>query len=137
LDGHDVRRGLVRRSGSHLFVALTIFGPDASRWAPEDHLVVLRDGEDNKLRWVDRTGGAEVDGSQFLVWRLEWPGGDVVRIRYFEGDELAHEEVITLGPADPRAAFAVLQGHEHALIADDWLDGATHLDASCRPPDRS
>ena len=74
----DVTRDPVRCSGSHLFVPFAIDGPGAGDWNPSDHVVIIRVGDDEKLKWLDGVGGVNDDGTAFFVWRLEWPGGDSI-----------------------------------------------------------
>ena len=116
-----VTRGPLRHSSSNLFVPFTIEGPAASDWAPENYVVIVRDGDDEKLQWVGGTGGVEGDGSRFYVWRLSWSGGHKVRIRYFADRDLLDDELVSLGEPDPEAAWAVLQDREFVLVDPDWF----------------
>lgn len=77
-------RGPLGIDRDELVVTYRVAGPDASVRFPMEHVVIGRPGDADKLTTRGGYGGAEEDGSAFFVWRLEWPGGDEVEIRYVE-----------------------------------------------------
>jgi hypothetical protein len=122
LGKHVITREPLRHSSRHLFVSLRVAGPEASEWAIEEHLVLLVEGYDEKLQWQEGTGGPEPDGTWFQVKRYGWHGGDTVRICYFDDDEMVDEELVTLGPPDPHAAAAAVEGQQFVFVSEDWFD---------------
>lgn len=122
LGRHVVTRGPVRHSSSHLFVPLGVAGPEARDWATEKHLVLLAQGYEEKLQWQEGTGGPEPDGTWFQVTRYAWQGGDAVRICYFHDGALVDEELVRLGPPDPLAAAAVMEGQRYVFVSGDWFN---------------
>jgi hypothetical protein len=109
----------VHCSGSQLFVPFAVDGPGAGDWDPSDHVVIVRPGDDEELRWLDGVGGIDTDGTAFFVWRLEWPGGDSIQIRYFDADQtFLAEQVAKVDTPDPNAGLTVLTGRS-VLVDDD------------------
>jgi hypothetical protein len=117
----EVTRDQVRCTDSHLFVAFALAGTGAGDWDPSDHVVIVRDGDDQKLRWIDGVSGVNNDGTAFVVWRLGWPGGDSIAIHYFDcGQALVAEQVVRIDAPDSNAGLKVLSGRS-VSVGDGWL----------------
>ena len=60
-------------------------------------------------------------GTAFFVWRLEWPGGDSIRIRYFDTDlTFLDEQVAAVSRPDANAGVKALSGRS-VFVDGDWL----------------